>query len=97
MEATKVTLRTKRCTSRAVLEHLEASGATSIGDVERLAGINTHNPAERKALWFGFRELFKNDLDNGGNSTWAAVRAECHKRTARMVNQGLLSLVVVPA
>ena len=86
-----------RCTPAKVAAHLKATGAISLGDHERLAGINTCNQAERRSLWFKHQDLFGFPGKAGFDKLWAAVSADCHARTARMVNRGLLSLVQVAA
>ena len=61
----------------------------TIGDIERLAGIDTNNNAERKALWDQFRHLYRapsQDLIN-------AVMDHCSKIAIRRIKAGKLSLI----
>lgn len=78
----------RRCTTKQIEAHLRATCARTLGDIERLAGINTLNERERHDLWFGFRHLFPEPHD----AVWAAVKGECLRRTAAMVTAGTLSL-----
>lgn len=77
----------KRCTPKQVEQHIARSWGT-IGHVEQLGGVNICDAAERRALWWMFQEHF----GKPGVDVWQLVRAECHRRTARMVNAGALSL-----
>lgn len=77
-----------RCTAKHIQQHLTKTRGTSIGDVEQLAGINIQCHAERRALWFKYRELFTGPHD----VLWSAIKADLLKRTAHMVNAGQLSL-----
>ena len=78
---------TPRVTPKQVAAHLKATGATSIGETERLA--NVHSLRERHALWFEH----KGDTFNIPTQTIIdRVMAECHRRVSRACNAGLLSL-----
>lgn len=85
-----------KMTEHQIDQHLRITGATSIGDTERLAGINTFNRAERLQVWDKFKNLRSDRLP--GETTdprCAAVMRECRKIAARMVNSGRMSLVNV--
>jgi hypothetical protein len=77
-----------KCTARKIQDHVLSSGSNSIGDFERLAGVNTCNHAEREALWDKFKHLFATP----GNAAMDAVMAECRSVAARRVNAGQLTL-----
>ena len=77
-----------KCTARKIHDHILRSGSNSIGDFERLAGVNTCNHAERVALWDKFKHLFATP----GNAAMDAVMAECRRVAARRVNAGELTL-----
>ena len=78
---------TRRITERQVREHLRKTGASSLGDTERLADI--HTPAERHALWFAHQKHFMRPTQE----LFDLVMADCHRRIAQAVNEGRLSLV----
>ena len=80
---------TRRVTNRQVRDHLRATGASSLGDTERLADV--HTPAERHALWFAHQEHFGRPTQE----LFDVVLADCHRRIAQAVNTGRLSLVNV--
>ena len=77
-----------KCTARKIQDHILSSGSNSIGDFERLAGVNTRNHAERVALWDKFKHLYATP----GNAAMDAVMAECRRVAARRVNAGELTL-----
>ena len=76
------------CTVKQVQAHLARTGATSIGDVETLAGINVNSAKERHDLWWRQRHLFQEP----GTAVWDAVQADLLKTIAQQVNNGKLSL-----
>jgi hypothetical protein len=76
-------------TPKQIDRHLKRTAGTSIGCVEQLAGINTFDEAERKALWFRFQHLFTSP---GLQAPMRAVMAECKRMAAHRVNAGELSL-----
>lgn len=80
------TASSQRITPRDVRQHLRLSGASSIGDTERLAGIITAQ--ERHTLWFRFQEHFQRPTQE----LFDMVMADCHRQIARAVNEGRLSL-----
>lgn len=84
----------KRVSEQDIEQHLRRTGATSIGDTERLGGINIFDRSERVAVWDQFRNL-RSDRMPGEPSDpqCAAVMRECRKRAARMVNAGQMCLV----
>lgn len=75
-----------RLTDRQILQHLRRTGASSIGDTERLANISTD--AERRELWFRHRQLF----DGPTQPLFDAVMLDCRRRIAAAVHTGTLSL-----
>lgn len=73
-------------TPTQVRKHIKATNGSSIGDTERLADVFTDK--ERRDLWFAHQDTFK-----GPTQTMIdTVMADCHRRIARMVNAGRLSL-----
>lgn len=84
----------KKLNENYIAHHLRATHATSIGDTERLAGINTSDRSERCAVWDKFLHL--RDTRLPGETTdprCAAVMKECRRIAARMVNEGRMCLV----
>ena len=79
-------VQTQRVTPRQVQQHIRSTRGSSIGDTERLANIVT--PAERQALWFAHREHFQRPTQE----LFDFVMADCHRRIAKAVNAGMLSL-----
>lgn len=81
-------------TEKQIEQHLRRTGASSIGDTERLAGINTFDRRERCAVWDKFRNLRSTRLQGeSSDPQCAAVMRECRRIAARMVNAGRLCLV----
>jgi hypothetical protein len=76
----------QRVTATQVAKHIRMRSGTSIGDHERLANVFT--PTERHALWFAHREHFQRPTQE----LFDIVLADCHRRIARAVNAGMLSL-----
>lgn len=77
----------KRATVKVVKDHLRHTGASSVGDTETLAGIDTTSRTERMAVWGGF--------DYASLSTQEQVNRamhNCHALIVSKVNKGLLSL-----
>lgn len=62
---------------------------SSIGDVERLAGINTCSEKERHDLWFKFQHLFKAPTEE----LFDAVMDHCAKIALRRIEAGELCLI----
>jgi len=80
-------------TIKQVEAHLIYTGAVTIGDIERIAGIDTTNRAERIMVWEKFKHL--RSIRQPGERTdpqCAAVMRECKKMTAKQVNSGRLCL-----
>lgn len=87
-------MKSKKVSPEHIGKHLRYTGATSIGETERLAGINTFDRRERVALWDEFRHLRSDRLPGEpSDPQCAAVMLECRKRAARMVNAGQMCLV----
>lgn len=87
-------MKTTRLNAQHIHQHLRSTGASSIGDTERLAGINIFDRRERVALWDQFRHLRSDRLPGEpSDPQCAAVMLECRKRAARMVNAGQMCLV----
>ena len=83
-----------RITAKAIEHHLRNTGATSVGDTERLAGIDTSNRAERMRAWGKFQHLRQERFSGERQDPCcAAAMRECHKIAAQMVNSGKMSLV----
>lgn len=61
----------------------------TIGDIERLAGVNTCCEAERRALWNQFKHLF----DGPSQALVDAVMDHCSAIAIKRINAGVLSLV----
>lgn len=59
---------------------------TSIGDIERLAGIDTYDEAARKSLWDGFRHLYAGP----SQVLIDAVMDHCAAIAIRRINAGEL-------
>lgn len=76
----------KAVTARQVATHLRATGASSLGDTERLANVFTER--ERHDLWFAHQDTFKGETQTMIDT----VMADCHRRIARAVNAGTLFL-----
>ena len=76
----------QRVTQNQVRQHLRRTGASSIGDTERLADISTD--AQRRDLWFAHREHFQRPTQE----LFDVVMNDCHRRIAAAVNAGRLSL-----
>lgn len=86
------TITVKPLSHRARLDTIarqEQCGLTSIGDIERLAGINTNSAVERQALWNGFRHLFNGPVQ----ALFDAVMDHCAAIALRRIEAGELSLV----
>lgn len=79
----------KRVTPKHIEQHLAATNARTVGDIERLAGVNTFCRKERLALWGPFSSLHIQPGEGG----WLAVKAVCLSRTAWLVNSGQMCLV----
>jgi len=65
---------------------------SSIGDIERLAGINTNSVAERKALWDRFRDLYSGP----SQALIDAVMDHCSVIALKRIKAGEISLVPAP-
>ena len=61
----------------------------TVGDIERLAGINTQSSSERKVLWDQFQHLI-----SGPTQAWVdAVMDHCSAIAIQRINAGQLSLI----
>ena len=79
----------KRVTPKHIEQHLAATNAQTVGDIERLAGVNTFCRQERLALW----RPFSSQHIQPGEGGWLAVKAACLSRAAWLVNSGQMCLV----
>jgi hypothetical protein len=61
----------------------------SVGDIERLAGINTNSEQERHDLWFQFQHLFSGPSER----LFDVVMDHCAAIVLRRIDAGELSLV----
>ncbi len=64
----------------------------SIGDYERLAGINTASEEERKALWWQFQPMFRGPTQD----LFDAVVDHCAEIALRAIREGRLCLLPAP-
>ncbi|WP_157648687.1 hypothetical protein [Thiobacillus denitrificans] len=81
-------------TEKDIEQHLHFTRASSIGDTERLAGINTFDRSERVAVWDKFSHLCSDRLPGEpSDPQCAAVMRQCRRMAARMVNSGRMCLV----
>jgi hypothetical protein len=74
---------------RERLNALLRDPCTSIGDYERLAGVDTQNHGERHALWQQFQHLFRAPTQ----VLFDAVLGHCASITLQRVAAGELSLI----
>lgn len=83
-----------KITAKQIEHHLHSTGATSVGDTERLAGIDTSDRSDRMRAWGKFQHLRQERFHGERQDPCcAAAMRECHKIAARMVNAGQMSLV----
>lgn len=83
-----------KMTAAHIERHLRNTGASTVGDTERLAGINVFNRSERCAVWDKFLHLRDDRLPGEPTDPrCAAVMRECRAIAARMVNAGQMCLV----
>jgi hypothetical protein len=83
-----------KITEKQIEQHLMTTRAITIGDTERLAGINTFDLTERIAVWDKFRHLRSDRLQGEQSDPCCiAVMRECRRIAARMVNSGTMCLV----
>lgn len=86
---------TARITPQALLQTMCGYRLTSLGDFERLAGVDTCNAAERIALWSQFRDLYAASMKGDHQPLFDAVTRHCAEVALNRIRRGELALLPV--